>query len=174
MLSVKKSILPNDAFLQFYLKSGAYTDCYVTQVKGNVSLQAFVLSFYTTWIFKLERVILKWLVAKPSTDQQAQQLSTGKIELFAAWRVERRDQTQLLMCDFQQRTRSWLMVESLTIDDEPQTYLYFGSAVVAAKGDKRKSLMSKLAFCTLFYFHKIYSQVLLYSAKSRISQLIKG
>ncbi len=59
-------------------------------------------AFYTTGVFKLERRILKWAVARPSTDEQARQLAAGAIDaFFAAWRVERpHELPQLLLFDF--------------------------------------------------------------------------
>ena len=67
-------------------------------------------AFYTTWLFRLERWILRLAVARPSTDEEAHQLARGEREAFAAWSVEARAPDQLLMCDFTGRTRSWLMV----------------------------------------------------------------
>lgn len=89
----------------------------------------YVIAFYTNSIFKIERIILKWIVAKPSTDLQAQHLADGSIDTFAAWQVEDRSENQLLLADFQGRTRSWLMVVPLVVGDEVHTRLYFGSAV---------------------------------------------
>ncbi len=66
-------------------------------------------AFYTTWIFKLERAILKWAVSRASTDLDAKRLAEGEIDRFSAWSVEDRNDNQLLMSDFQGRTRSWLM-----------------------------------------------------------------
>ena len=85
-------------------------------------------SFYTTWLFKLERFILRRLVNKPSTDAEAFELARGERASFAAWSVEARVTDQIVMCDFLGRTRSWFMVEA--IEGGKATRLYFGSAVV--------------------------------------------
>ena len=168
MFSIESCPLPDEALLGKYVRSGAYTDCYRTEAPGNVTHAQFVSAFYTTLIFKLERAILKLAVSKPSTDAQAKQLADGSIDRFAAWQVESRCENQLLMSDFQGRTRSWLMVLPLGSDDNRTTRLYFGSAVIPVQNEKtgRKSL--GFGFRALVGFHKIYSEVLLCAARSRL------
>lgn len=160
MSSIEKCSLPDNALLQKYAQSGAYTDCYSVLLTNAVSRADFVASFYTTWLFKLERFILRWVVSKPSTDEQARLLADGQLDAFAAWYVEARADNQLLMCDFRDRTRSWLMVF--------ESRLYFGSAVVPARhpGSDKPSLgpMSQI----LLGFHRRYSKALLYAARSRL------
>jgi hypothetical protein len=65
--TVKKFELPEHVLLQRYRLSGAYTDCYFTHSNQRVSRRDYVIAFYTTWLCKLERVILKWLASNPST-----------------------------------------------------------------------------------------------------------
>ncbi len=168
MFSIESCPLPDEALLGKYVRSGAYTDCYRTEAPGNVTHAQFVSAFYTTLIFKLERLILKLAVSKPSTDAQAKQLADGSIDRFAAWQVESRCENQLLMSDFQGRTRSWLMVLPLGSNENRTTRLYFGSAVIPVQDQKtgRKSL--GFGFRALVGFHKIYSEVLLCAAKSRL------
>lgn len=168
MLSISKSPLPSHALLAEYSKNGCHTDCYTTEVSVVVSHAEFVEAFYTTRLFKLERLILKWLVGKPSTDHQAHCLGAGKTETFAAWYVERRAENQILLCDFQNRTRSWLMVAPTKVRGDIGTRLYFGSAVVPV--DKRKTGATSLGlvFKLLGGFHKAYSVALLYSSKWRV------
>jgi len=52
------------------------------------------MAFYTTLVFKLERLILKLAVSRPSTDAQAKQLAAGSIDEFSAWHVEARSENQ--------------------------------------------------------------------------------
>ena len=172
MLSIKKCPVPANTMLDKYSMNGAYVDCYLTEIFEPVSFPKFIFAFYTTLLFKLERLILKWVVSKPSTDSQAMQLADGKIEEFAAWRVENRSENEILMCDFRGRTRSWLMVVSISIASDTRTRLYFGSAVVPTRG--KSSL--EFGFRTILLgFHQIYSVLLLYSAKSSIlSELSKA
>lgn len=172
MFDIHTCPLPAGSLLNAYQAHGGYADCYRTDIAATVAHAQFVAAFYSTPVFKLERGILKWLAAKPSTDAQAQQLAAGTIETFAAWRVEKRAPDQLLLADFRGRTRSWLMVEAITVDGGPGTRLYFGSAVVSAtsrtKPTSGKPSMG-LVFRALLGFHKIYSQVLLSAARARLT-----
>jgi hypothetical protein len=148
---IEESALPKPSLLQKYARSGAYTDCFSTDIPSNVSLAAFVEAFYTTWLFKLERFILRIAVSKPSTDDEARRLLNGELERFAAWYVEDRADDQLLMCDFRDQTRSWFMVSPGRI--------YFGSAVIPVQ---------KTSFRWLLGLHRLYSRALLAAAKSRL------
>ena len=158
--------LPDASLLNRYrLQQGAYTDCYSTEIARSVSQAEFVEAFYTTWVFKLERAILKWAVAKPSTDAQAALLAQKGLDAFSAWTVEDRRQDQLLLCDLHGRTRSWLM--AVPTESGDGTRLYFGSAVVAAKGSESGADIGS-GFRLLLGFHKIYSRVLLRAAVNRL------
>jgi hypothetical protein len=143
--------LPTGALLQKYVQSGAYTDCFSTDVSRNYSLADYVEAFYTTWLFKLERVILKVAVSRPSTDEQVKALMAGELDTFAAWYVEDRADDQLLMCDFRDQTRSWFMVTP--------GRLYFGSAVVP---------IDQPSFKLFIGLHRLYSRALLAAARSRL------
>ena len=68
---------PDDALHAKYARTGAYIDCFITEVSAHVSHAQFVEAFYTSRVFKLERLILKWLVDKPSTDAEAMELAAG-------------------------------------------------------------------------------------------------
>jgi len=169
MISVNPCQHPENALLKKYADQGAYTDCYKVEISGTVTLQQYVVAFYTTKIFKLERLILKWLVSKPSSDAQARDVANGTVEQFAAWRVEGRCDNQLLMCDFQSRTRSWFMVDCVETGEGSKTSLYFGSAVVYAQKRGKKPLTGN-SFRLLLAFHKVYSKILLNLAKSGLDR----
>lgn len=170
MFSIEKCTVPANTILDKYSINGAYADCYRTEISGQISFPEYLFAFYTTSIFKLERLILKWTVSKPSTDTQANQLANGDIEEFAAWNVEDRRENELLMCDFRGRTRSWLMITPVTTDQGIRTRLYFGSAVVPIRDIKTGKASLGFIVQALLGFHKIYSIVLLYSAKSKIER----
>jgi len=157
--------LPPGALLAAYASSGAYTDCYAAEVATSVSQAQFVEAFYTGGVFKLERALIRLFLSRASTDVQARQLARGEIGEFAAWRVEEQTTTQLLMCDLAGQTRSWLMVEPTVAG----TKLFFGSAVVPSvdrtTGERRMGFL----FRALLGFHKVYSRVLLSSARSRLA-----
>jgi hypothetical protein len=111
MPTVKLCSIPLGALLKRYQKSGFHTDCYTIDVPACVSQEQFVLAFYSTKLFKLERFILKWMVSRPSTEGQLARLASGEASEFAAWSVEDKSENQLLLSDFQGRTRSWLMTK---------------------------------------------------------------
>jgi hypothetical protein len=150
---IEKCSLPDDALLQAYAHTGAYTDCYCTRLPSPVPFADYVTAFYTTWLFRLERIVLRIAVSRPSSDAEARQLADGKMETFAAWTVEVRTGNQLLMCDFRGRTRSWFMVSG--------TRLLFGSAVVPVTVTESK-------FRVLLGLHRLYSRALLRAARSRL------
>ena len=109
MPSIKPCEVPPGSLLRKYKDDNGYADCYVTEVAGAVSQAAFIEAFYTSRLFKVERAILKHLASRPSTDADAKQLADGGTERFAAWRVEGRSASELLLTDFTGPTRSWLM-----------------------------------------------------------------
>ena len=159
MTSVKSCALPDGALLGRFSHNGQYVDCYVAEISGSVALSEYVAAFYTSPVFKLERLILLWALSRPSTDSEARRLADGLTETFAAWRVESRGAQQLLLADLQGRTRSWFMVEPLDAPNGQSTALYFGSAVVPGHG---------YGFRTLLRFHKLYSVALLFAAKKQL------
>lgn len=154
--------MPPPALLARYARDGGYTDCYATEIGGHVALARYVEAFYTTPLFRTERLILRLAISAPSTDAQARQVAGGTIDHFAAWRVEGRAPDQLLMCDLYGSTRSWFMVEPVDDGASPRTRLYFGSAVVAAA-------MRRPTFRLLMGFHVLYSKALLRSARRRLA-----
>ena len=167
MFSIEKCPVPANALLAKYLVNGAYTDCYMTEISGQVHFPEFIFSFYTTRLFKIERLILKLTVSKPSTDVQVRQLADSEINKFAAWHVEDRSENEILMCDFQGRTRSWFKVIHIS---QACTQLYFGSAISSNQNPKTGKLSLGFGYKALLGFHQIYSRLLLYSARSRLRQ----
>lgn len=166
MFSIQKCSIPDNALLASYVRDDTYTDCYKTDVEGVVSHADYVTGFYTTLLFKLERLILKWVVSRPSTDNEARQMAEGSIDTFSAWYVEGRSENQILMCDFRNRTRSWLMISPLLENGAARTRLYFGSAVVPVRNKQTGRTSLGRSFDALVGIHKIYSEALLCSAKS--------
>jgi hypothetical protein len=170
MSSIQACALPDQALLTRYARDGAYTDCYATDIARPVSHAEYVEAFYTGALFKLERLLLAWLVAKPSTDAQAKELASGLLDTFAAWDVEERSINQLLMCDFRGRTRSWLMVAPADSGGSVFTRLYFGSAVVPTPDRSSGRATLGFTFNALLGFHKLYSRALLSAARSRLAE----
>lgn len=165
MSAIHPTHLPPAALLARYAESGAYTDCYFTDVPRAVTHAAYVEAFYTGALFRVERLILRLALGRPSTDEQVRALALGQAGEFAAWWVEDRAADQLLLCDIAGRTRSWLMVAPL---EGGHTRLYFGSAVVP-KLDRRTGQRSMgFLFRALLGFHKLYSWALLSAARGRV------
>jgi hypothetical protein len=133
-----------------------------------VTIARFVAAFYTTPVFRLERRILAWALSRPSTDAQAEQLASGRLDTFSAWRVEDRRDDQLLMADMKGRTRSWFMVSPDQARTGPRTRLYFGSAVLPVVDPATGASGMTAGFRALRGFHHYYSEVLLYSARWRL------
>ena len=168
MASIETCELPHDALLRRYVDRGAYADCYVTELARPVPLAEYVEAFYTTAVFRLERLLLSWFVARPSTDAQARELASGDLTSFAAWNVEARETNQVLLSDFQGRTCSWLM--SAPASGSRSTALYFGSAVVPIVDRRSGKKSMGFAFRALLGFHKLYSRVLLRAAVGRLAR----
>lgn len=168
MPAIHRCDLPADALLQRHAGAGAYADCYAVDVAGRVSHAAFVEAFYTTWVFKLERLVLRLFASRPSTDDEARQLAAGTRDSFAAWSVEGRAADQLLLGDFTGRTKSWLMVAAAEGTASPKTRLYFGSAVVPVRGRRTGEASLGWVFRALLGFHQLYSRILLGAARVRL------
>ena len=155
--------VPEGSLLDAHRRAGSFTDCFVTEVAGTISQARYVEAFYTTPLFKAERLILT-LVLRPSTDEGARQLAAGLREDFAAWRVEGRKPDELLMATG--RTRSWLQA----VPSAAGTRLYFGSAIVPARNTAPGSDPLGPAFRALLGLHTLYSRALLQAARTRLSQ----
>lgn len=172
MQSIQRAVVrcepPPDALLGKYVAAGAYTDCYRTEIAQSVRFEDYVEAFYTSAPFKAERLALRFLVAKPSSDAEARRLACGEADAFAAWSVEARAPDQLLVCDFQRRTRSWLMMAPR---EAGGTRLYFGSAVVPVGVGAGKGRLG-FPFNALLGFHQLYSRVLLGAARARVMRVV--
>lgn len=158
--------LPPDALSRKDRERGAYTDCYTTDVDRQVSHAQYIEAFYTSWAFRLERLVLQWLVSKPSTDDEARRLARGELDAFAAWTVEQRAPDQVLLADFMGKTKSWLMVAPL---GDGGTRLYFGSVVNPVPHRTGRPAIGRRSGAML-YFHKLYSRVLLAAAAAKLTR----
>jgi hypothetical protein len=155
-----RSVLPEQALLAAYARTGAYTDCYAIEAEGTVHLADYVAAFYSTPVFKLERWLISRALGRRSTDADALALARGTSNTFSAWQVEGRAADQLLVASG--RTRSWFMV--VPQPDRAATRLLFGSAVVPRSGGGLG-----LSFTALLGVHKLYSRVLLGAAARRLA-----
>lgn len=170
---VRTSHVPPGSLLSRHAAAGAYADCYVAELPFTITHAQFVEAFYTTTLFKLERLLLGLFLSRPSTDAQARQLAEGRLSSFAAWSVESRAENQIVLAAG--RTRSWLMVTAGSDTGPAGTRLLFGSAVVPSSRSSAgtRGGMGPL-FTALLGFHKLYSRALLWSARARLANLNKG
>ena len=159
--------LPPQALLCRYDRDGGYTDCYRTVIARPVWQAEYVEAFYTTAVFRTERLLLR-LLRMGGTDAQARELAEGRRSRYAAWSVEERRDDQLLMCDAYGSTRSWLMTEPCELDGQPATRLYFGSAVVPRVIDRGGRPSIGFLYRALMGFHQLYSLILLGAARRRL------
>jgi len=168
MFSIVQEAVPEESLLRTY-RGGAHPDrwgrsgdCFSVCVDRLVNLADFVLAFYTSPVFRMERLLLRALLGAPSSDAQTRALAQGSANSFAVWYVGDRTATQLLMCDRYERTRSWFRVAPL---DGARTLLQFGSAVADARDHQTGVTARGGRFRPLLGFHILYSQVLLNCAK---------
>jgi hypothetical protein len=165
MFSIAQEAVPAEALLKTYRggahpeRWGRYSDCFTIIVDRDVNLSDFVFAFYTSAVFRIERLVLHALGA-PSSRCGARALADGAAVGFAVWYVGERTATQLLMCDRFERTRSWFCVEPV---EGCKTRLQFGSAVASGNIYGNGAALDR-RFNVLLRFHVLYSQVLLHAA----------
>lgn len=167
MPSVQVCPLPPRTLLSRYDSDGAFTDCYVTELPKSVSHSEFVEALYLGGLMQFERKLIGWLLSKPTSNGHVRELATGKAIGFAAWHVEERTPSELLLQDQTGRTRSWLMSQAVP----GATRLYFGSAVLPRVHPKTGVRHMGPLFRPLLGFHVWYSKALLSSARSRLERL---
>ena len=152
--------VPKDALLQVYVgHETSYTDCFEVMSPHAVTLPELIIAFYTTWLFRLERVVLSVLLRRWVRDTDAQALAQGS-DRFAAWQVEGREEMQILLADGVGHTRSYLAVSG---KEGGATRLVFGSAVIAPEG-RELGRMVRL----LIPLHRFYSKALLRLAERKL------
>jgi hypothetical protein len=170
MFSIIQETVPEDSLLKTYCggrhpeRWGEYGDCFAVTIGYPVGLSDFVVAFYTSPLFRIERLLLRLVVNAPSSRRQACAVAQGSAAEFAAWYVGERTATQLLMCDRYERTRSWFCVAPVN----GGTRLRFGSAVAAARDKRAGAKRLGGSFPWLLRFHVVYSQLLLHAAKMQL------
>lgn len=168
--------LPDGAYLEAYVGGPNYTDCFACRLPRPAPLERCLLAFLTTPVFRVERVLLSLAFSSPSTNAEAEQLARGERQAFSAWRVERRDDGQILLADRTGRTRTWLMVRRVEGSDAgtARCVLYFGSAVLPGEGGQTERRNPGLAMAVLLLFHRFYSRALLGATQRRLQDAAHG
>lgn len=149
--------LPEEALLRRYASERNHTDCYTIALPGTIRLAAFVAAFYSSPCFLPERRLLATCAKAPAGDAEAWALANGNALHFSIWRVEAREENQLLMAESLFNTRSWFMVRPT---ESGGTTLCFGSAVIDCHRPAVRLLQG---------FHHRYSRLLLASACKRLA-----
>ena len=94
----------------------------------------------------------------------------AQVMFFSIWKVEERNKNQMLMSVGNGPIRTWLMYSSSGISSGT-TRLFFGSAVLPTRRDASGDHKMGRSFHILLGFHKIYSRILLWSAKQKLKKL---
>ena len=160
MSKVSACPVPEGSLLAGFGEPGDYRDCFQKSIPRPVALPELICRFYCSPAFRPERLALS-LIGKGASNVDAEALSAGSVESFAAWTVVARSDSEaiaqtgnarradeILLQDFSGATASWLSVH-------PQgetTQLRFGSWV--AKPDR-------LVVKALLPLHRAYARVLL-------------
>lgn len=168
MPHIQPGPLPHHALLKSYELDRAYTDCYHMDMPCHISFTEYVAAFYSTPLFKVERLLIAVLGRRPSTDRNAQELARGQISTFAVWNVEARAHNQLLMSDYLGQTRSWFMVVPAPDGALDTTRLYFGSAVMPKSKSASGEPTFSLVFQSLFGFHRLYTKALMRAVHAKL------
>jgi hypothetical protein len=144
--------------------TGYYTDCYGIELGHAITLPEFINAFYTTPLFRLERLILALTPKGRMKDADVTALSSGESDNMSVWKVEGRRDSEILLSAG--RTKTWLMV----VPSPNGSLLFFGSVVVP-EPPKRDGGTPRLGpvFDSLLSAHRVYSRLLLGSAAQRLS-----
>ena len=152
--------VPQDALLQAYVGQGAtYTDCFEVMSPHAVILPDLIEAFYTTWLFRLERLVLTVAMRRRISDAEVRALAQGASE-FAVWRVEGRDDAQIMLRDRAGHTGSYLAVSG---KEGGVTRLLFGSVVLAPPGQPLGRMVR-----LLIPLHRLYAKSLIRLAERKL------
>ena len=166
-VNIKAGPAPAGSLLQAYQQPEHYTDAYSVRLDGAFTFADYVTAFYCSPRFRPERWLLGLWPSMRAGDGHARALAAGQRDAFAAWLVEARRASELLLVDRSGRTRSWLMASpTQSPKGERQTVLYFGSAVCDVA--ERPPAWFRL----LRGFHIAYSKRLLASAVRTLPRVV--
>ncbi|MBM3388336.1 MAG: hypothetical protein FJY26_02345 [Betaproteobacteria bacterium] len=160
--------IPEWSSLARYAQRPHYADHFYASVPGEISIREWTEAFFCSDLFRSERFLLNRFVSEKATDVTAHALGAGASENFSAWRVEQRDQGQILL-QFSM-TRTWLAVQRCTAAGESNklsTRLYLGSAVLGAFELTIAALLLRATLAS----HRAYSRALLRSGQKNLQSL---
>jgi hypothetical protein len=164
MNQVVETQRPDGSFIAAQAElAGYYTDCFSFDASKVITLAELIGAFYTTPLFRLERLVLALTPKGRMRDADVVTLANGLADRMAVWQVEDRKVDEILLNAG--RTKSWLMVSPM----DGGTRLFFGSVVVP-EPPKRAGAAPRLGpvFDTLLGAHRVYSRLLLGAAAHRL------
>ena len=164
-MPIDRAQLPINCLLTTQGMPHDYRDCFAVDLPMAIQLEAYIAAFYTTWLFKLERIFLG-LAGHPSTDQQAIDLAQGQLQAYAAWTLDARQPDQILMRDITGVTCLWLMA----VSSASGTRLYLGSGVKAMQCRADGSMALPFGYRALMGLHVLYSKALLATTASKLAR----
>ena len=154
---------PDDSFLHaLACQTGVYADCFEATVACDIpqsdAFQRFVFAFFDSQVFRVERAILRLAGKAPKARSDPKALALGETDAFAAWRVERRADTEILLVVPNTPIRTWLALQK----EGSVARLRFGSSILPQEV-KDTPLWS---FRVPLPAHVVYSRLLLRAAVS--------
>lgn len=160
-MDISERDAPHGSLIATYAAAeGHYTDAFAVALP-DVALPTLIEAFYTTPLFKLERLVLRVFGRVRSTDAQARALAADTAEQFAVWHVEGRREDEILLADKSGRTKSWLSVRD--------GHVWFGSVVVPV--ERKGKLVLGPVFDSLLGAHQMYSRALLSGTVQRLQKI---
>lgn len=144
------------------MRPGSYADCFETAVAldqaPDAAFARFVYLFFDSPLFRPERRLLAFAGKAPAQHTDPIALAKGLTDRFAAWVIEDRRSTELLLTVPGTPIRTWLALSA----NQAEVRLRFGSAIQAQDGKRRLHW----AFRATLGAHRAYSRALLRSAVS--------
>lgn len=169
MTLIQSGTLPSTSLIYEYeTVKGGYCDCYYVDTKGDADLQNYVTVFFGTWVFRLELKLLSMLGLNRDSPDQVRLLAEDRVKTLAAWKVESRTSSDLLLAVGTGPIRTWLRIEARS---ENMVRLYFGSALLPLGTDRHGRPRLDVMSVILLPFHKLYSRILLRAALKKWNRM---
>ena len=168
VMSLHSGSAPEGALIRRYTTNpGGYSDRFYVDIPADVTLSDYILAFFSTPIFRMERLILNLVPSGRSNEQCVLDLASGTGDKMAGWKTEKRDENQLLLAVGDGPIRTWLMVQGTQSSETTPTKttrLYFGSAVLPTSMTKDGHPKLAIVFKLFSGLHIFYSRLLLWWA----------
>lgn len=159
--TISSRAVPEDSLLHAATQHpGAYADCFEAAVPLNATVEAafarFVFVFFDTWVFRAELKILRFAGKAPPDQCDRLSLAKGQTDRIAAWIVEARTPTEVLLRVPETPIRTWLALDAYG----DTAHLRFGSGIMPMEGKDAPHW----GFRSTIWAHRAYSKLLLRAA----------